>query len=802
MIAHIDQENSREESVQTHLEEVSRIAFKLAEPLNIGYLARLAGLLHDLGKWRKRFEQYLRDAVSGSQKARKGKVNHSSAGAIYIYRKYYDGGHIQRLTAQMIAVAILSHHGLNDCLDIYGADQFHRRIESLEGLDYEEVMENLKHSSISESMIEEYFQSAMKEVAVLESRIKADMRKRNLHPEYTIAMISRMLLSVLIDADRLATAQFCGDRIHVAYQENDKQIWTGLCDRIEQYLAGFKMDDFVSGIRKQVSEECLQFAVRKPGVYRLAVPTGGAKTLSSLRYALHHAGKYKKDRIFYIGPYLSIVEQNSQVFREALGDGDFILEHHSNVVTEEGQNQAESRQEYNRYKLLTENWESPLVITTFVQFLNTLFSDSTQSVRRFHSLSNAVIIIDEIQSLPITMISMFNLAINYFSSLCGTTVILCSATQPILDEVPVPVCLNEPKDMIKNQVSLYQQLKRVRIEVKEGMLDTGRLSDFIISIMDKHRNALLIVNTKTAAKKIFCALRDYYRTVDEEIRLIHLSTNMCAQHRLEYIRYMKEKLKTDKILCISTNLIEAGVDLSFSCVIRSFAGLDSIAQAAGRCNRNGEEKEGVVYLIEYKEERLGYLEQIEMGGKCSQSIVEAYQRRPDYYQHDLLSPKALHAFYKKYYHDDKQKQLMAYPVPEKGICLLDLLAKNAKGQKAAVSENRTPDLEMFQAFKTAGKNFKVIDNNTTAVIVPYQGGQDIILNLTGSAGKRIGPELRTELRKAQRYTVNLYKNNIDQLHQSGAVTYLEEIGVHVLQDGFYDEDLGVIYDGMMNFLEV
>ena len=792
-IAHINAETKEEQTIPEHLKNVAELAWRLGQPLKMRNLAYLAGLFHDIGKWRKKFEQYLRAALINPNSVSKGDVNHSSAGAVFLYRRYYHGDELHRLTAQLIAVAVLSHHGLNDCLDPSGTDHFHRRVEHTDGLDYDEVIHNFEQSDLYQLDFDAYFEKAVQETAELIKTTEDNHLSRN----FTIAMISRMLLSILIEADRLDTAIFSGGRSYDEGAGEPDALWTVFCDLLEGYLQTFENEGEVAEIRGQVAKECLQFAGSKPGIYRLAVPTGGAKTLGSLRYALNHAKQYGKKHIFYIGPYLSILEQNSEVFRSALGNTDYILEHHSNVVFDE--TEQEQRSELNRYQLLTENWDHPIVITTFVQFLNTLFSGRTQSVRRFHSLAHSVIIIDEIQSLPINMIAMFNMAMNYYSRLCDSTIVLCSATQPVLDQVKPPIHFSDPPDMIKNKAELYHRLKRVRIEEKKGNLDTPGLRDFIAGIMETVDDALVILNTKAAVRELFSELKRFYSDTNEEILLIHLSTSMCAEHRLNRINQIKERLKKIKVLCVSTSLIEAGVDLSFACVVRSFAGLDSIAQAAGRCNRHGEMKEGIVYLIRYQEERLGNLKQVDQGARCSENIVDEYQKWPERYNYDLLSPAALESFYNRYYFDRPQKKLMRYPIKTQGFDLTDLLANNLAGKQAANAEGKIADLVMFQAFKTAGRYFEVIAANTTGVIVPYGDGELIIENLTGSMKNA---EVKKTLRKAQRYTVNLYQQNIDKLNAIGAVQWLETLGVWVLKAGFYDEELGIVYEGTMDYLEV
>lgn len=798
MIAHIHPDNTlKEQSVQQHLEEISKIAERFGKLIGMGCIAYITALYHDLGKWRKEFECYIRASATGNKGRAKGSVNHSSAGAIYIYRRYYKGSPLQKLTCQLICEAILSHHGLNDCMSPQGEDCFRKRVENLENLDYDEVVQNLESSTISMEKTDEYFEKAVEEVSCLQKLIS----DYELSDAFTKGLIERMLLSILIDADRLDTAIFSSDRSADDLVTLTELPWGILGKNLENKLNSFPKKEGIAALRRQIADECLAFATNPPGIYRLAVPTGGAKTLSSMRYAIRHAQEFSKKRIFYISPYLSILEQNSQVFRDALGNENLILEHHSNVVIAESE--EEEGECIDRYRHLTENWEVPVVITTFVQFLNTLFAGRTSSVRRFHNLADSVIIIDEIQSLPIEMLHIFNMAMNYLFHMCRTTIILCSATQPVLERVQIPIKMAVPADIIADTDSLYKQLKRVRIEEKKEMLTTEMLCGLIWELMQNHNDMLVILNTKGAVKKAHIALKAFLLVQDKPVTLIHLSTNMCPEHRLNCINRMKNHKEGERFLCISTSLIEAGVDLSFSCVLRSYAGLDSIAQAAGRCNRNGEEKEGTVYLIHYEEEYLGEMGQIRKGAACSEAVVEEFYKNKEAFQHDLLSRPALNAFYERYYYDPEQRKEMNYPLEKLGTNLVDLLAKNLIGMKAYAGKIKhapKPDLPLSQAFKTAGEYFKVIDQDTVNVLVPYGEGKNIINKLNGELS---GKEIIEWLRKAQRFTVALYQNECKDLIQAGAVVSLKNGKVLALTEGYYDEEyLGVVKEGRLRFLEI
>lgn len=843
MIAHIQGQTGREQTVLEHLENTARLAGQIGESLNMGNLAYLTALLHDLGKWRDRFDKYLRDAAAGRPSARRGSVNHSSAGAIYIYERYYEkpektsdlGTELKKKrrneTAQLIANAIFSHHGLMDCVSPEGEPVFIKRLESREELDYGEVLSNIKNSDITEKRVDELFQQAVSETACYMEHIenyaaqlfpgpdKENKGKAEKTVRYFMAALQRQLLSVLIDADRLDTAAFCGDRAIGGYlfgtgdagteEERAAALWQLLSENLEKYIGRFHGSGKIDGLRTGISEECLHFAARESGIYRLSVPTGGAKTLSSLRYALNHARLHGKKRVFYIAPYLSILEQNADVFRRALQREDVILEHHSNIIMEnEGEEGEHENQD--RYRHLTENWDAPVIVTTFVQFLNTMFSDSTQSVRRFHNLADSVILIDEIQSLPMKMIDNFNMFMNFLHRMCRVTAVLCSATQPILDCVEYPLDMAPDREMIPDYPNLYKELKRVEVVEKKEELDSAGLRKFAVTLMEKEEDAaddgmfglLIILNTKKAVRTVYEELKNYYRERETAPPLlIHLSTGMCAAHRLQKLEMLKERLGREKVICVSTNLIEAGVDLSFACVIRSFAGLDSVVQAAGRCNRNGEMKGmGIVYLVHVKEENLGRLEQIRAGGLCTGDMAADYKKNKAAYDYDLLSPVSMEIFYHNFYAGEDIKKQMRYPIKEADTNLLELLSTNGRGMRAYFDKfgDRPLYLPFFQAFKSAGKYFQVIEQATVGVLVPYGEGETLIKELNGlpEAG-----DIQGLLRKAQRYTVNMYRYQLEQLSKTGALTALLDGGMIALKGGFYDEDLGVNNEGHMDFLE-
>ncbi|MEG1738573.1 MAG: CRISPR-associated helicase Cas3' [Odoribacter sp.] len=786
MIAHIKKNSvTQDNEVQTvceHLENVAHLGDRLGKTLGLKHTLFLTGLLHDIGKETKGFNTYILKAFDDPKSVRRGEINHSSAGGKYIFDRYYKGTNYEKITAQIISEAIVSHHGLTDTIDAEGNLKLMKRVRpSTEKIDYDRAIEN-NRLLFQKYDIQMLFMKSVKEITLIVEEIidVAELMKSEQAGSFMLGALERLVLSFLVQADRTDTAAFMNGEIEI---QTPKDLWKIFKNRVEETLDHFKTEDPISVLRQQLSDECLNFAKNPSGVYRLSIPTGGGKTLSSLRYALEHADYYGKDRIFYIAPFLSILEQNAGVIRETLQDDTYILEHHSNIIIEDdgGMN--------SRYQTLTDTWDSPMILTTMVQFLNTLFNASMQSIRRMHRLSNSIIIFDEIQSLPIKCIYLFNTIINFLSKICGATVILCSATQPLLDEVDKNILYGLPKDIISDVQTYAEKFKRVEIK---DTLESGKgyttqaLVDFVFDKFED--NLLIILNTKSAVKKLYQALKESSKL--DDIELIQLTTYMCAQHRSDCVDALKKKMKTGKVICISTQLIEAGVDISFKCVIRSRAGLDSIIQAAGRCNRTGESDLRSVYIINYKEENLEHLKEIDVAGKILEKLLYEYRQKPEFFDYDLLSQKSMDRYYKLYFFERQNE--MGYRIGKNNVELYDLLSANKVGCRAYQERTgRASDFLMNQAFKQAGTAFEVIGNNTVGLIVPYGNGKTSVEKIKKTDNLKI---IKQELRFLQRYTVNVFATDkiINQLDERGAINKaLFDGKIYVLEEGFYRDDVGV-----------
>jgi len=785
--AHIN-EKGEKQTLEQHLIETAERAKRKGEKFNLSNLLFLIGLLHDLGKYTTEFQSYLHKAFDDPNSVKRGEVNHSSAGGKLIFEKYYNTNQIQKITAQLITMVIFSHHGIYDCIDLEGKEVFMHRINPSGEIYYDEVLENSNSNILAKYDLHELFERAlqeMKKVLFCIRDIKEDMDEEK-SAFFLIGCLERLLLSVLIDADHFNTAEFMHGLIMPEPLDAEKLIpfWNKLKNNLELKLKSLKRVDKISQLRKQISEECMQFGKYPTGIYCLQIATGGGKTLSSLRYALEHATEYRKERIIYVAPYLSILEQNADEYRKALKADEHILEHHSNIIFDETDE---------KYNYMKETWDSPIILTTMVQLMNVLFDGGIQNIRRMNALVNSVLIIDEIQSLPVNCISCFNTMMNFLSRIGNTTVILCSATQPLLDDVEKKILYSNPKSMTKNIDEQFLNFKRTEVvpAIKKGGYNRKELIEFIMGKIEIEDSVLVILNTKSAVRNIYSDLIEIVKSRGEDIEIYQLTTYMCAENRSNIIKEIKNGLDNKKkLICISTQLIEAGVDISFSCVIRSLAGLDSIIQAAGRCNRNGKADIGYVYIINYAEENLSNLKDIKLAQNAMMRVLDEYAVKPENFNYDLQSTKAMNIFYEEYFY--KRRDDMDYKIINLGTNLYDLLSINSKGSMAYKHNNgKVSQLQLKQAFKSAYEEFQVIGSKTIGLLVPYKRGSEIINKIKQSYDIK---EIKQEIKKMQRYTVNIIKDDsmIKKLVVRNAIDNSVMDGqILILREGFYDERIGV-----------
>lgn len=800
MIAHISNDGlNREESVAEHTLKTVFLCGEKGKRCGISQIMSLCGVMHDIGKNKQKFNDYIHADENVKRKLR-GTIAHASTGAKCIYDRYHDSSGNIRLMVEMISYAVAAHHGLFDCVDIEHTDVFLQKISNVD--DYNEAYDNARQSYLDEYELDNIFINASNEFGLawnkikeLFIRLKPTLLLRNSkstdevifeYKFFQLACLQRLVLSILIDSDWEATSDFMENinTLSKSSEINAKEVFKKAGENFEAYIHQ-KRESFVTSplsskekaifdARNALQNECVQFAKYPAGIYCLPIPTGGGKTLSSLAYALEFCRLHPEtERIIYVSPFVSITEQNAQVFRDAIGDDRWILEHHSSVLKNEKNADEDYRSsEFSRYDI---NWEEPFICTTFVQFMNTLFSDKSESIRRMHRLVNSVVIIDEVQSMPLKCVHTFNYIINFLNAVCKTNIILCTATQPTLEEAECPICYSNPKYMIANSADWFQRFERVKINTPEmdQKYTFESLGDEIAEQTEEYRSILVVLNTKSAVRKLYDLLKA------RNINVEYLTTNLCAEHRSEKLESIKGILKNKKknIVVISTNLIEAGVDISFECVYRSMAGLDSLAQTAGRCNRNGEMDCGIIYLIMLEGENTGNMEELQQNSRITENIIFQYNSSEE--SDSLLMPRWMDEYYKNVYFSAPDK--MNFPVEELDTNIIELLSKGFVPKEKKHFMN--------QAYKSAGQVYRVIDDHSFGVIVPYKKGAELIEAIQESSD---AADIKAYIRQAQRYTVNVRGNQLkefDGLIQpvSDKIPDLYMIAV----PGAYNSDYGI-----------
>lgn len=771
------------QTASSHCRNTAKYAQARLSGIGLSNAAYLAGLLHDCGKFKEEFLHYLEDP-----NAARGSVNHTFAGCRFFLETYHKNSPdpMQQLTSELLAVVVGSHHGLFDCVDENRNSGFLHRL-SRENIGYSESIQYFLKECASKEELDRLFAESVREI----SRI-CDFLSDNADDDdpselfFQLSLLTRLLLSSLIDGDRRDTAEFMGGFCfaqELPIPESLSLFWTPYLDRLEEKLLHFSIDSPISKARREISARCRAYAEHEGGIYRLNIPTGGGKTLSSLRYALAHAKKWGKQRLIFTSPLLSILEQNAAVIREYLGDDKIILEHHSNVL------QTEDGMDLDQRELAVENWNAPVIITTLVQLLNTLFEGKTTSIRRFQSLCNSVIVIDEVQTVPPRMLSLFNLAITFLFKVCGATILLCSATQPCLEKATHSLKGSIP-DIVPYDADLWAPFRRTII-TDAGGKTLEEIAGFTLEELEQVNSLLIVCNRKDEAEYLFSRLKAYADVS------CHLSASMCTAHRRNALKTLNQALENgQKCLCVATQVIEAGVDISFQRVIRLAAGMDSVIQAAGRCNRHGESTEPVpVYVVSCQGENLGKLREIKEAKDATLSLLDVFRRRPEQFDSDLASDASIRTYYQKLY-ANMGKGYQDYHLKQENTTIFDLLAYNTK-----YCDPDTPCYGQFllnQAFKLAGHRFEVFDNSTRDLVVPYEAGSSLIAELTGQ--DHPSPLfLAGWERRARPYTIAVYEWQLKAL--GNAVT--EHSGIAVLNPDFYEEDTGLRLRPTQNiFMEV
>ena len=799
----------RDQKLYEHLEGVSELARIHAEKIGMGKYGELLGLLHDIGKYSAEFQKYITDALKKddpqfnpdedenfeNSAGKKGKIDHSTAGAQFLSCKN-GTSNAHKILGQLLSLCLVSHHsGLINCLttDNSGTwDSYSKRLYKNDNKTHrEECTRNIDKNireRIDAILADRSFTKPVEEKCRDIVHASPERNPFSLVAQFQLGLLARFLFSVLIDADRQDTADSEKPKTARYRQQGEYRSWDILIERLENEYKTFEAKNRVDELRKEISTHCLRAAQRPKGLFTLTVPTGGGKTLASLRFALNHAKEYGMDRIIYVIPFTSIIDQNARVVRDILEPKDFpedtgkiVLEHHSNIGAD-----VQSWKE----KLLTENWDSPVIYTTMVQLLEALFGAGTRGVRRMHQLAKAVIVFDEIQTLPIKCVHLFNNAINFLVDHCGSTVVLCTATQPLLgsvDERKGALKLSENNDLMPDVGKLFVDLKRVHVYDcrKPPGWTYAEIAALAVEQIKENGSCLVVVNMKKAARIILEEAKK------GDLEVFHLSTGMCPTHRKQALKIIRQKLEDkEPILCVSTQLIEAGVDVDFRSVIRMVAGLDSIAQAAGRCNRHGTQEIGHVFIVNPSEENLDYLKDIAIGKEKTNRVLDDYKSDAAKYDSDIIGPKMLEWYYQNYFYG--RKNVMDYPVnASRTDTLLNLLSTNSNAVADFQRTNKSmPDINLRQSFMTAAELFKSIDAPTRSVIVRYgDEGRELVNQLCSAFEVNKQYAL---IKKAQQYSVNLFPYEYEKLADQNALYRVqEETEIFYLDSRYYSKITGV-----------
>ena len=704
-ISHVRQSDLAIQSNEEHQQGVANMAAQFAGTLGMAEWGRVLGLLHDKGKEKKAFQQHIvKESGLDFEVKVDGDYRHAYVGALIAHSLFPKPSLIMNN-------ALMGHHrGLYDHGDMVEM----LKLEIPKDVIIEQIHANLTLPTIG-------------------------FREKDVHH------LQRMLYSCLVDADYLDTEAFMMPE--QSKLRGNHSTMKQLEEKLDMFLRLLKenaVDSEVNRIRNEIQQYCLSESDNTSGFYSLTVPTGGGKTLSSVLWAIKHALRNDLKRIIIAIPYTSIITQTASVLRGIFGDEN-VLEHHSNVNLSDDEN-SELRK---RLKLATENWDYPIVVTTNVQLFESLFSNKPSNCRKLHNLAKSVLILDEVQTLPVDFLQPIVDTLDTLQRVFGTSILFTTASQPVLTGEIVGTnkmnsfeALPEIKEIIPEKARLHDRLRRVKLEFD----DTRSDYDDVVERMTKYPRVLCIVNTRNDAKEI-------YGRLPKDGICLHLSRMMCPNHVRATIEEVKKALKdesNDVVRVVATQLIEAGVDIDFPIVFRQEAGLDSVLQAAGRCNREGRLDMGETFVFS--------LQKPLPPGFISQTNNARLAMGK---QHDWFAPEAMTAYFQQLY-----SRIESFDKAH----IKDLLYKQ----------------EM--RFETAASEFRLIDDKTTSVIVNWKDSMDIVERL-----KLEGPTYCL-MKALSQYSVNVRERDMKKLFGMGAIEELFE-GVFVISDkNFYDDQVGLVLE--------
>ncbi len=710
-IAHIN-ENGEEQTIKAHLEGTGKLAAEFAEAFDCGEWGYACGKLHDIGKYSDGFQKRIQ--ADGQ------KVDHATAGA----QLCWDMGGFYKFLAYCIA----GHHaGLPDtgeCTDLGTAGTIQGRVKK---------------------KIENY-QAFAQEIEVPALSKPPFQPKKGDNPDLIMSVFIRMLYSCLVDADFLDTEYFMkGGECERDSGAPMEDLLEKLMSHISSWLTN-EGDETVNGRRTEILKNCLEKGQMDRGLFRLTVPTGGGKTVASLAFALRHAVENKLDHIIYVIPYTSIIEQNAKVFSDILGREN-VLEDHCNVNYDAGDKDRnkEEDEQLKALQLATENWDKPIIVTTNVQFFESLYGNKSTKCRKLHNIANSVVIFDEAQMLPNDYLKPCIAIMEQLVSYYRTSIVLCTATQPALQKLfsgdfnPIELC---PR--MEEQFDFF---KRVTMKNLERISE-----DELVESLLHEKQALCILNTKKRVQNV------YKRLAGEGA--FHLSTAMYPVHRKRVLELIRKRLSAgEKCIVISTSLVEAGVDLDFCAVYRELAGIDSIIQAAGRCNREGKKaaESSVTYMFQLDENAYipGQRQQI----ATTKALLDECP--------DISSLDSIQKYFEMLYHFQGES------LDKKNIL------SQFKGGRFS--------------FAKVGKEFKLIEENTMTIFVNKEERADNILKEIQKRGAT-----KSLMREAGQYCINVYEGIFDRLNAAGM---LQPVSEDLKEDFFvlrsleeYTEEMGLSLD--------
>lgn len=720
-------------SLEDHLTSVAAIASQFGEKLHSPAASHLAGLWHDLGKYAPDWQQFLLEAgedapVRGedtpSMETRRRGPDHSTAGAIHAK----GSGALDPMIRDAISFAIAGHHG-----GLADRENLRSRLADTAKIDrYKLAIGEAPKAITEERLGSPPSWLASGDVAVL---------KRSY--EFFV----RMLFSSLVDADFLDTERFMDEaQIRPAARKEWPELRRYLAPleaRLEALQSGTQAALRVASARRRVVQWCSAAAALSPGTFTLTVPTGGGKTLASLSFAIRHALEHGLDRVVIALPFLSIVDQTASVFREIYEPqfGDRVLvEHHSNIVPE---------RDTLRNRVAAENWDAPLVVTTQVQLFESLFARRPSDCRKLHNLSRSVIVLDEVQSLPAGLLDPILESIQELSQNYGSTVLLMTATQPALHTRPLGAgrfcgLTPEPREIVPPEEiePLFRSFERV--EVHWPGVEATTWPD-LASEMAAQKQALAIVHRRADAAELWKELSV------QAPNALHLSALMCPAHRREVLAEIRTRLAEGKdCLVVSTQLVEAGVDLDFPVVFRAMAGLESLAQSAGRCNREGRLERGIFNVFRAPSDPVGLL-------RHRRDVAEMMLRFDGAL--DLFEPSTFRRYFDRVY-----------------------AATNRDARDVQVARQSAQ-------FELTAERFRMIDDATMMVYVPYGSGGQRAIDQLRHAGAG-----REWFRSIQPFGVAIYPAALRMLQDTGAVELIAESVSVLVVPHLYDHHLGLQVD--------